>query len=186
MASNRDGPDQAGATIENMPRSEYQYGDAIGEDQLRILTLEPSTEMNAIILCGLRIVERNTTPYEALSYCCGDPEPTTTIVVDGFNSKIRPALAAALRYLRLPDSRRTLWVDAICIHQQDLDEKSKQVKLMGVTYSKAAKVIVWLGPPSDEEQSTLALQAIDSLGSQLDDKKLKEIPFFLKSIRSFL
>lgn len=44
-----------------------------------------------------------------------------------------------------------LWVDALSINQDDLQERSEQVKLMGKIYQSATKVVVWLGP---EDQST--------------------------------
>ena len=42
-----------------------------------------------------------------------------------------------------------LWVDAICINQNDLEERSSQVALMGTIYSRAMDTIVWLGKPDD-------------------------------------
>ncbi|KUJ24386.1 uncharacterized protein LY89DRAFT_713249 [Mollisia scopiformis] len=37
------------------------------------------------------------------------------------------------------------WIDALCIDQENLSEKAIQVALMGEIYSKASKVIIWLG-----------------------------------------
>lgn len=45
-----------------------------------------------------------------------------------------------------------LWVDAICINQNDLQERSSQVALMGRIYADCRKVVVWLG----RDQSNLA------------------------------
>jgi hypothetical protein len=50
-----------------------------------------------------------------------------------------------LRHLRYTEDLRILWVDAICINQQDDDEKSKQVAMMGRIYNEAQKVYAWLG-----------------------------------------
>jgi hypothetical protein len=38
-----------------------------------------------------------------------------------------------------------LWVDAICINQEDYDERSHQVKMMGMIYARASAVMIWLG-----------------------------------------
>lgn len=38
-----------------------------------------------------------------------------------------------------------LWADAICINQDDVQEKGHQVNMMGKIYTKAIGVIVWLG-----------------------------------------
>lgn len=63
---------------------------------------------------------------------------------------ITPNLDTALRRIRLPDRIRALWVDAICINQQDVAERGGQVQLMGSIYSKARQVIVWLGKDEDD------------------------------------
>jgi hypothetical protein len=52
--------------------------------------------------------------------------------------------------VREKDKNRTLWVDAICINQQDIRERGCQVEMMGDVYSKAARVLVWLGPKSHD------------------------------------
>jgi hypothetical protein len=38
-----------------------------------------------------------------------------------------------------------LWIDAVCINQQDVTERSEQVKMMREIYERATEVIVWLG-----------------------------------------
>ncbi|KAK3367648.1 hypothetical protein B0H63DRAFT_515459 [Podospora didyma] len=45
----------------------------------------------------------------------------------------------------IPQSK-FVWIDAICINQDDLDERPAQVKLMGAQYSQAERVVAWLGP----------------------------------------
>ncbi|KAI2637740.1 heterokaryon incompatibility protein-domain-containing protein [Hypomontagnella submonticulosa] len=44
-----------------------------------------------------------------------------------------------------------IWIDAICINQQDLAERASQVQLMSDIYESCAQTIVWLGP---EDQNT--------------------------------
>ncbi|KAK4442000.1 heterokaryon incompatibility protein-domain-containing protein [Podospora aff. communis PSN243] len=39
-----------------------------------------------------------------------------------------------------------LWVDALCIDQENVAERSHQVNLMAAIYKAAARVVVWLGP----------------------------------------
>ncbi|EEU33466.1 uncharacterized protein NECHADRAFT_98482 [Fusarium vanettenii 77-13-4] len=72
----------------------------------------------------------------------------------------------ALRCLRLPDGPRTLWIDAICINQTDLGERSAQVGRMCDVYSLASRVIIWLGPAADD--STLAVTSLGRLGAQVE------------------
>ncbi|KAM0540538.1 hypothetical protein ACHAPJ_013586 [Fusarium lateritium] len=58
-------------------------------------------------------------------------------------------LHAALRALRRSDVHRLIWADAICINQNDVEERSQQVRLMGKIFSGACQVIVWLGEEGD-------------------------------------
>jgi hypothetical protein len=60
-------------------------------------------------------------------------------------------LYSALLRLRHSETDRTLWVDALCINQSDLDEKGQQVSLMREIFKRAGKVTMWLGEPEMEE-----------------------------------
>jgi hypothetical protein len=71
-------------------------------------------------------------------------------------------LGVALRQLRHLDKPRVLWVDAICINQDDLIERSAEVMEMASIYSNAGRVVVWLGSSYDD--SSLALQTLSRLG----------------------
>jgi Heterokaryon incompatibility protein (HET) len=83
-------------------------------------------------------------------------------------------LAEALRYLRYGKTLRILWVDAICINQKDLSERSKQVKRMNDIYLKARRVVVWLGPEADD--STLVLELMAKLSSEVSvDRRVNKI-----------
>lgn len=133
--------------------------------------------------------------FEALSYCWGLPEPHETLIVvpaadasdnpclrpstnstqaakrvpstkETFSLKIGPNLASALRHLRLRDRPRRLWVDAICIDQENVDERGKQVAMMGNIYRQATIVTVWLG---DQTESTLrAFEQLEMMGRQIE------------------
>ncbi|PMD17146.1 hypothetical protein NA56DRAFT_662456 [Hyaloscypha hepaticicola] len=54
-------------------------------------------------------------------------------------------LCDALKRIRDLHRSKTLWADAVCINQQDLDERSHQVGLMGDIYQLAGRVVIWLG-----------------------------------------
>lgn len=87
-------------------------------------------------------------PYEALSYTWGSDPPSNFLWLHGCALAIRPNLEAALLSLRLPTQPRLLWVDAICINQGDVDERSRQVQYMRLVYKHAARVVVWIGVKS--------------------------------------
>jgi len=88
-------------------------------------------------------------PYEALSYVWGDPSITKPIVVDGQEIQVTTNLEAALRHIRKPDGTVIIWVDAVCINQDDNAEKSHQVSMMYDIYKKCSQVYIWLGYPAD-------------------------------------
>ena len=56
-------------------------------------------------------------------------------------------LHRALLRLRLKSESRTLWIDAVCIDQHNMAERSRQVAMMGRIYRQASCVNVWLGEP---------------------------------------
>jgi hypothetical protein len=114
----------------------------------RLLLLQPSLDPNQPLECFCYPYDMDTAPsYEALSYVWGTPDPSTDIAIqcNGETIVVGNSLARALERLRLTNSTRTTWVDAICINQVDNEEKSYQVPLMGSIYSSATRVMVWLG-----------------------------------------
>lgn len=114
--------------------------------------------------------------YEALSYTWGSASPSTALVVySGLISSADPQpsvlqiganLSEALRYLRLQDEGRVLWIDALCINQMDLEERGHQVRNMAHIYSRARKVVAWLGP--DHNDAVKALQGLQHVGEQVE------------------
>lgn len=89
--------------------------------------------------------------YDALSYVWGEPgnsSPTIKILENNRTHiiSIRQSLANALERLRHPQEHRKLWVDALCINQEDLEEKNDQISRMSNIYNSARHVCIWLGP----------------------------------------
>lgn len=97
--------------------------------------------------------------YEALSYEWGDSNgPKHTILVNGQPVQIRDNLFYALLSLRAMSVFEPLWIDALCINQDDVQERNHQVGMMDLVYKSAGKVRVWLG----RENASIA-QAFDVL-----------------------
>lgn len=88
--------------------------------------------------------------YEALSYTWGQPDVRENLVVNGKPLSVTVNLFLALQQLRQPDEDRILWIDAVCINQKNLKERSHQVQQMGEIYKQADRVVFWLGPGTDE------------------------------------
>ena len=110
--------------------------------------------------------------FEALSYVWGCPDMSDEVIIISTSNHdqiegivgITANLDAALRYLRFEDRPRTLWIDAICINQGDLNERSEQVQRMAQIYTQSQRVVVWLGEASSD--SKLALDSLCHLGRQ--------------------
>ncbi len=115
---------------------------------IRLVAIHPSTDFNSPIICSLRVTCLEGSPqYEALSYCWGDANITADILVEDTTFSATTNLVAALRHLRRAGSKREMWIDAIGINQDDINEKTTQIPLMRDIYSKSACVVIWLGSP---------------------------------------
>jgi hypothetical protein len=139
-------------------------------DQIRILTLFPAPPPSSNE-SGEELISIHTSleavnwvdkpPYIALSYMWGDQTLPETILVNEKIFAIGANLHEALRELQT-EQPICLWVDAICINQNDDLEKGEQVANMAEIYQAAASVFAWLGPSADD--SDAAMDAIKRIG----------------------
>ncbi|KAF5013413.1 hypothetical protein FDECE_601 [Fusarium decemcellulare] len=83
--------------------------------------------------------------FDALSYTWGSLSEMFSLRVNGQEMKIHRNLHLALPYLCKRPSPRPLWVDAVCINQNDEEEKMAQIRRMSAIYRHATQVWVWLG-----------------------------------------
>lgn len=146
--------DQSGAIkltdveVEALPP--FEYAPLSEPDNIRLLCLHPGSQDEAIE-CSLdeANLDLENYSYQALSYAWGDPQPVHNISCNGRKIKIARNLDSALKRLRLENTSRILWVDALCINQSDdtaaLKERAQQVAIMHVVYASAVTVVVDLG-----------------------------------------
>lgn len=124
--------------------------------EIRILKLLPAAN-DEIITCELHPAALNSgVDYTALSYVWGNPTKTNSIQIDSHPFFVTDNLFNALRRIRAfnKDEVVSLWVDAVCIDQSQLEERSQQVSLMGEIYSSCKEVLIWMGeylPLFDED-----------------------------------
>ena len=115
----------------------------------RLVVLLPGAR-DSPVCASLEVVDLHTKPgYEAISYTWGDAVDQQTIYVNGHPVQIRKNLHAFLVRLRHHERKRSVWIDAISISQDDLDEKAQQVAMIGSVFSQAKRVLVWLGEHAD-------------------------------------
>ncbi|KXX75413.1 Heterokaryon incompatibility protein 6, OR allele [Madurella mycetomatis] len=138
----------------------------------RLLRLLPGTRRDDIE-CELvaTYLGQNINSYDALSYVWGENPTMTPIQVNGRTLKISSNLRCALLNLRLVDSTRVLWIDSICIDQNDVVEKADQIAIMGDIYRFASQTIVWLGD-AQGRSTAVAFAHIKTLADEAHDLKM--------------
>ncbi|KAH6961960.1 heterokaryon incompatibility protein-domain-containing protein, partial [Ilyonectria sp. MPI-CAGE-AT-0026] len=126
----------------------YAY-DPLPEDSIRLLRILPDPDEYSPIRCQLfqcaLLNSGKTHLYEALSYVWGSQDAKKSIILHDRKFSVGNNLHAALSHLRDGFVERIIWIDAICINQQDRAEKGHQVQSMAKIFAKANCVIVWLG-----------------------------------------
>lgn len=151
---------------------------------IRLLTINPFDE-SYLLTCNLRAYELELWPsYTALSYEWGERSPLVELTINGRSLGIRHNLwlflsALKERQLRgeLPTDLR-LWVDALCINQQDLSERNAQVSMMGSIYQQATSVFAWLGWPQGWNPKLL----FDFIAKQYISGSEMEVPEALEMV----
>ncbi|PKS06248.1 hypothetical protein jhhlp_006994 [Lomentospora prolificans] len=136
------------------------------KNQLRVIEILPADDPRSPIECRLLYVslDHDALEYEALSYTWGDKANPETILLDGQHVPVTTNLYAALRALRQPTRPRQLWIDALCINQQDVRERSHEVFRMRLIYERATRVVIWLGEAAPD--SALAIRELTRLSQQ--------------------
>ncbi|OAG00709.1 HET-domain-containing protein [Paraphaeosphaeria sporulosa] len=144
--------------------------------RIRILELYPSRDADANLLHGTLAwvplslttsIPRDETgndtsqqplndfSYKALSYTWGNGSLTHSITVNGASLKITRSLFDALSHLQPSTHPLKIWIDQICINQQDSKEKEEQVSLMERIYRTSEETLVWLGPSANGSDGLL-------------------------------
>jgi hypothetical protein len=160
-------------TDDKEPTIDYQYKALEDGKSIRLLYLHTSSSYDQLpIEVSLREYPIDDCPsFGALSYAWSiDDEAAPSfreLLCDGAVIKITENCEAALKRLRRPNRDQILWVDAICINQADLEERSLQVLLMRQIYTQASWVALWVGEASttidDESGKPLSDLGMDYL-----------------------
>lgn len=100
--------------------------------------------------------------------------------MNGHGLPVSANCAQVLRRMRHPDRDRLLWIDAVCINQDDLRERSWQVSMMADIYSSAQCNLIWLGECPNIVASAAAT-AIRSIMDQVHEE-IKEMCRFHEAV----
>ena len=184
-------PDMKSSESASVSPELYQYRALdSSRNEIRILSLDPSLDHKGRLRGNLLHmsldnmprddslfqkeslfdVSRSTYRYKALSYAWGEltsSGSSSSLSIAGASLRLTENLDHALRRLR-KDIKPTemssyWWIDAICINQDDVEERNSQVALMRRIYGSAMQVQVWLGDEYDG--STEAIGLVKQLAS---------------------
>lgn len=151
--------------------------DTLPPNHFRLVTFSRNQEDH--VIAKLRTVPLVPTPqYKALSYSWGDSDPeamlqypsiTCTSAAGAASGSVKtsPNLLAAIECIH-DDGGEILpvWIDSLCINQEDKrGEKPQQIALMHQIFGKAQQVIAWLGPESVSGGSNIAMELTILYGS---------------------
>jgi len=148
--------------------------------EIRLLELHEENSYVNGVTCSLVYASLIKPPeYTALSYCWGDASKTTKIRIENWgNVEVTTNLEEALKSVRPLNfngpggsSRpKLLWVDALCINQEDSMERNQQVRQMRQIYSRAKEVISWVPCRSEDAVAYLVINQFYGNGCETTDQ----------------
>ena len=143
-----------------MQNSSFQYNVLPTARSIRLVRIHGSDRDSDDIYCTIETHPLDShPPYAALSYTWGSQKSKKIIHCNNDSVLlVTQNLWRALRRLKpqLGDDR-TLWIDAICINQEDLRERSAQVQLMRDIFQSAERVLIWIGEEQDHSAGAFEL-----------------------------
>ena len=174
-----------------IPEQEPSIYRPLGEGEIRLIKILPGN-WNTPLQCELEhVAAGDQVKYVALSYAWGGSNDHEWMKLNGRDHRIKTSLAAALRRLRDYLSRVNkgadtmirvdtqsfrVWADALCLNQNDIDEKQHQVPRMGTIFSRAEDVYIWLEEnPSDSDYAIQrTLDAANAIHAWMDKRAAQE------------
>lgn len=141
------------ATEKSRHVEQFSYSRQLQKGEIRLLDLSHSSSKGPKLQheCGIRTYRlEGAPPYYALSYVWGDATKTREVLLEGRPTALLESAYQALSQIQLHSQQgqlksMPLWIDAACINQTDLQERSEQVQQMGRIYHQAQAVLIALG-----------------------------------------
>jgi Heterokaryon incompatibility protein (HET) len=148
------------------PPSDFRF-ELLRAGQIRLLSI---SIINEQVELSLHRYYLQTAPeYYAISYAWGTEQRTTSVLCNLQTMTITPHVYEGLRCINsLYGSSIRIWIDSICINQDDNEEKAVQVKNMHEVYAGVRAVLAWLG--SSGNDSDLAMASIPAMYDSLKDE----------------
>jgi hypothetical protein len=122
--------------------------------EIRLVVLYPGHKSDDLVCDIIHSNLLDKPAYEAVSYTWatleGDASLSAHVFCRGKKIAVTKNCESMLRTMRRQGTNRMIWVDAICIDQENSEEKNHQVRLMATIYSNASQVVAYLGPTNQE------------------------------------
>lgn len=155
----------------------------LGDSEIRLVSFQKDQGASSPVELRLEHFESPKAPsYIALSYVWGDPNNLHPVIVNCQDFNVTQNLYEALLHIyelssifeeglgQKSESGQAdlfLWIDALCINQGDIDERSKQVSRMTAIYASAFTVLISLGTieelDSDQLDFEYLLYCLDAM-----------------------
>ncbi|KAK0702096.1 heterokaryon incompatibility protein-domain-containing protein [Lasiosphaeria miniovina] len=164
--------------FQNLQSNRSPYDDISGNSRprVRLLRLQASgaDRLNDFELRTFPL--KQSPKYYALSYAWATYVRDCAIQCNGKPLKISAHLLRGLNELEsISDfAHKWFWIDQICINQENLKERSHQVRLMRRIYQRAELTVIWLGlnlKPYDE--AAQLSQHLYDKKSELEDGQIR-------------
>jgi hypothetical protein len=145
----------------SQPSIEYQHEPLKSDRHIRVLQFQHSESNEPLRLILDQISLYNVgiskfSPYNAVSYTWESDLPDVDVWCNGQLFRVTGNCEAALRRFRdrrIGDpAKKALWIDSICIWQNNIEERNHQVSIMAEIYEKAHCVLIWLGPSTRDTE----------------------------------
>lgn len=161
--------------------SDYQPLDP-AKREIRLLEICRLKSSN-LVSCEILHQSLDDSPkYSALSYNWGAPSAVRDVLVNGTKIKIRKTLHRFLGCLCSRFGTIIVWLDAHCINQKDVKERSWQVSLMGDIYESAENVYAWLGHGDADPEYALEQVTELRLRGELNPQHMQSLRQYLPQL----
>ncbi|KAK0721152.1 hypothetical protein B0H67DRAFT_536144 [Lasiosphaeris hirsuta] len=149
----------------------YQYR-PLSQGEIRLVSLLPGPRDAPLRAIVYHAVLENSGQYRAVSYMWGSSEKPHTMWTPDGKLPLTWSLDAALRRIRHPAQPSVLWVDAICINQDEQDdaakaEKTAQIRMLPHIFQRSTCVFAYIGNQDTKDG--------DGKGNDSDDAALETL-----------
>lgn len=163
-----------------------------GTDSIRVLEVLPGP-VRSKIRCTMRHTNISSAEYACLSYTWQPSHPQHEVEINGHQCTVGENLYQFLNAYRMfmaDDAQekhyKKIWIDALCINQNDVPEKNHQVSQMGKVYQGSAQVLIWLGILAYDtlnfiEDMNLHGEKLDEIMEHEDDFDSRKAAFLSKN-----